>query len=214
MELLRVSLLKFAIGRRPVFDLESWAVKPGEHWVIQDSSAVGISNFIALISGITIPQSGEIYLGGTALSSLSAERRDTLRSQFFSIVFRSIRLIGALTVEQNMKLSCYFSGKPWREDYAKHILDKLEIAPLRKKYASQLSVEEALFAAIARAMISRPKILVMDDPTRTLDDATTKNLIKQLMEIAEEAGSAMIVATSDHRMTSAISNRLTLNGMP
>jgi putative ABC transport system ATP-binding protein len=148
-----------------------------------------------------------------AKSGAKSRQLDDLRRRRIGVVFQSLRLVSALTVRRNLHLAQKLATGTSAADQIDALLDRLDIrhradAPLRELSQGQLQR-----AAIARALIGRPDLLVADEPISALDDANAASTIDLLLETAEAHGTSLIVATHDRRIMDRIGHRLVLNDL-
>jgi putative ABC transport system ATP-binding protein len=205
-----VNALGYSIGSTEIISNLSFSQSSGQHLLLLGPSGVGKTSLINLITGFASPSSGSIMVGGKTISALSGARRDALRRRTIGVVFQTLRLISALSVCENLKLA------------QKLALDRTDMADVdalieavgigHRKYARprQLSQGEAQRAAIARALVSRPKLIIADEPTSALDDDNADNIAQLLLHKAEEFGSTLLIATHDVRLKAHIPNAIML----
>jgi putative ABC transport system ATP-binding protein len=210
--MIEITNLSHRFDKRPVLDVPSWSVSKGQAALVLGQSGSGKSTLLHCLTGLLTPTSGTIEVAGTRLSSLSPALMDRFRGRTFGIVFQSIRLISSLTVMQNLALARSLAGKSADLALAQTLLDQLGIAKLANAKPRTLSIGEAQRAAIARAAVSEPAVLVADEPTSALDDANAAAVAQLLKKTAQSIGATIIVATHDHRLVSLFDQRLDLGG--
>ena len=127
-----------------------------------------------------------------------ASARDSLRRTHVGIVFQTLRLVSALTVSGNLELAARLSGKP--ADGIGQLLETLGIGHRSRASPRELSQGEAQRAAIARAIVSRPLLLLADEPTSALDDRNADMVARLLLDSAAAHGSTLVIATHDTRL--------------
>lgn len=177
-------------------------------------SGSGKTTLIYLICGLLSPQSGLVRVAGQDLSSLSQARRDDVRRANVGVVFQTLRLVSALSVRANLLLAQKLAGKPRNASDVDALLKRLGIAHRAHAKSAALSQGEAQRAAIARAVIARPALLIADEPTSALDDENTARVAELLKETAEAQGSALLIATHDARLRSQFPRIVELAGAP
>jgi putative ABC transport system ATP-binding protein len=178
----------------------SFAIEAGEAALILGPSGSGKSTLVNLVAGLLTPQGGTIRLAGEAAEALSPAGRDDLRRRTTGIVFQSLRLVSAISVAANLALARRLAGKPGDPARVLAPLDRLGIAHLSDKLPRTLSQGEAQRAALARALVTEPKLLIADEPTSALDDASAEAAAGLLEEAAREAGAGLLVVTHDTRL--------------
>ncbi|MDP3550396.1 MAG: ATP-binding cassette domain-containing protein [Novosphingobium sp.] len=210
MASLDVNGLSHAFGSEAVLKDITFRIDQGAHMLLLGPSGSGKSTLINLITGILPCQSGTIHVAGEAMSGARGRQRDDLRRRRIGVVFQSLRLVSALTVRRNLHLAQRLATGTSVPEQIDALLDRLGIrhradAPLR-----QLSQGQLQRAAIARALIGRPALLVADEPTSALDDANAADTIDLLLETAQAQGTSLLVATHDRRIMDRIGHRLIL----
>lgn len=201
MQLTATDLGKTYEGR-PVLSGVSFTLAPGERVLILGPSGSGKSTLLNLLSGLQRADSGRVTLGDAPIS-------DAVRQRHFGIVFQSLRLISALSLRANLVLAQKL--QTGRSDSApiEALLERLGIAHRAHARPHELSQGEAQRAAIARALVVRPAILIADEPTSALDAANAAAVAALLHALAEEAGATLLVATHDDRLRPHFNRTLT-----
>lgn len=192
--------LEYTIGGRQLLSKLSLSLAAGEHLLILGPSGTGKTSLINLVTGLATPQSGYVRIAGEPMSDLSGAQRDDLRRRNIGVVFQSLRLVSALSVRANLKLAQKLSGQSSDDDAISMLIEAVGIAHRADAKPRHLSQGEAQRAAIARALISKPKLLVADEPTSALDDANAKKIGRLLLDKADECGSTLLIATHDARL--------------
>jgi putative ABC transport system ATP-binding protein len=211
MELAARDLGKAFGGRRVLSDI-TFAVAPGERVLVLGPSGSGKSTLLNLLCGLARPDAGAVTIGGDTLASVQGPARgDALRRQHFGIVFQTLRLVSALNVRANLALAQKLQTGRIDAALIDITLDRLGIASRAEARPHQLSQGEAQRAAIARALVVRPAILVADEPTSALDHANTQIVAELLFALAEEASASLIIATHDDRLRPHFARTLTLS---
>jgi putative ABC transport system ATP-binding protein len=187
-------------GERSVLTDFDFALDDGGQALLIGPSGAGKTTLIYLICGLLSPQSGTVRIAGQDLSSLSQARRDDVRRANIGVVFQTLRLVSALSVRANLLLAQRLAGKPRNVGDVDALLKRLGIAHRAHAKPTALSQGEAQRAAIARAVIAKPALLIADEPTSALDDENTARVAELLKETAEAQGSALLIATHDARL--------------
>jgi putative ABC transport system ATP-binding protein len=209
--LLELREVSKAYGTQAVLRDLSFRMTSGEHLLLVGPSGSGKSTLINLIAGLLTPRSGEIFIEGERMTGLGNAARDDLRRRRIGIVFQTMRLVSALSVRKNLRLAQRFSHGQIDDSAIDVLLERLGIAHRANARPRQLSQGEAQRAAIARALVGRPGLLIADEPTSALDDANTERIACLLLETAETQGSTLLIATHDQRLRQFIANSLTLS---
>lgn len=209
-----VDALSHAYGGRTVLRLPAWSVDRGGAALVLGQSGSGKTTLLHCLTGLLTPEAGQIRIDGTAITSLAPAERDRFRGATFGIVFQTLRLVSSLSVRQNLALARHLAGKPPDALLATSLLERLGIAHLAGAKPRALSTGEAQRAAIARAAVAQPAVLVADEPTSALDDHNAAAVALLLKDIAADVGSTIIVATHDTRIRPLFDQRLDLDQGP
>jgi putative ABC transport system ATP-binding protein len=166
-------------------------------------SGSGKTTLLTLMAGLVAPSSGAVAIGGERLDMLSIAAVQRLRARSIGVVFQSFNLIDALTALENVALVLRFAGVGRREALRRGrvILSEIGIGHLSAQPTGQLSQGEKQRVAIARAIANRPRLLLADEPTASLDSSNGLEIIEILHRYSREAGASVIVATHDERLT-------------
>jgi len=195
----------------PVLSGVSFRLDPGERMLLLGPSGSGKSTLLNCLCGLQRPDAGTVMLGEDVLaSSASMAGADSLRCRYFGIVFQTLRLVSALTVRANLALAQKLQTGASDAALIDRTLDRLGIAHRADARPHALSQGEAQRAAIARALVVRPAILVADEPTSALDQANAETVARLLVELADESGASLIIATHDERLRPHFPRTLTL----
>lgn len=172
----------------------------GKKTLILGPSGCGKTTLLSVLAGLLPPASGAVTLDGHDLYKLPARERDRLRGRHFGFIFQTLHLLPSLTLRQNVALAADIARKP---DPARidTLLDNLDLSAKAHRRPDALSQGEQQRAAIARAVLNRPAVIIADEPTSALDDANTAAAMDLLCAQAAETGAALLVATHDSRIT-------------
>lgn len=177
------------------------AISRGEHTLLLGPSGSGKSTFLNLLTGLHVPTSGTIIIDDTNLATLTNAERDRFRGRRTGLVMQRLHLIGALTIAQNLQLARSLVGNSVDTNHTLQLLDALGIADKRDQYPRQLSQGEAQRAAIARALVNDPALIVADEPTSALDDTNCAAAVALLKAQAERCSATLLIATHDARLS-------------
>lgn len=187
-----------------------WRLERGAHALLLGPSGSGKTTFINIVTGLLTPSEGRLDIAGQAMSALPPAARDALRRQTIGLVFQTLRLIPALSVRANLALAQQLAlGTVDRAEIAR-MIDRVGLSHRADARPRQLSQGEGQRAAIARALITRPRLVVADEPTSALDDANAARMIDLMFEVADATGATLLVATHDGRIAPRFANRLDL----
>ncbi len=178
----------------------SLAVAAGESIAIVGPSGAGKSTLLALLAGLDVPSSGEVWLAGSNLGALDEDARARLRAQRVGFVFQSFHLVPSLTAIENVMLPLELAG---RRDAGRAARDMLARVGLRERlyhYPRQLSGGEQQRVALARASVGRPAVLFADEPTGNLDTATGARIAQLLFELNTGSQTTLVLVTHDRAL--------------
>ncbi|MEY2422231.1 MAG: putative transport system ATP-binding protein [Acidimicrobiaceae bacterium] len=174
-------------------------VHRGEIVAIVGRSGSGKSTLLHLAGGLAAPDEGEVWLDGQSLSSMSARGRAIARRQRVGFVFQAFHLLPGLDVIENVAMPLLLNGESRNraKDRARPILDAVGLSARADHLPSELSGGELQRAAIARALVADPTLVLADEPTGNLDSTTAAEIIDLLVSRVRGAGVAMMLVTHD-----------------
>ena len=202
--------LRAGYGAKVVLSLDRFSVQSGQHTLVLGPSGCGKTTLLNIVAGIASPMSGDVVVDGTRLGELSAVERDRFRSRHIGFVLQRLHLISALSVFDNLALVQRLAGMPVDSARIDGILRQLGIAAFKNASPKTLSQGEAQRAAIARAVVHRPPLILADEPTAALDDENCEAAIDLLFTQAAEHGATLLVATHDARIKARFNQILEL----
>lgn len=173
-------------------------MEAGDFCVIMGASGCGKSTLMSILCGIEPAEEGMCKVNGLELKKLTDRELAAFRSTQIGIVFQSFFLDEARTMEENVEMPMGYSDvkKKQRREQAQKVLEEFHLAELAKKRSSQVSGGEQQRAAISRAVVNHPKLLIADEPTGNLDEENTKNVMELLTRLNEN-GMGIILVTHD-----------------
>lgn len=188
----------------------SLEVARGESLAIEGPSGAGKSTLLHLIGGLDKPSEGKVYLEDEDIYSFSDSRISQLRNEKVGFVFQFYYLIPELTILENVALPLLIRGEYRRKalHLAKDVLDFLKLEERVSHYPNQVSGGEQQRAAIARAIITNPMLLLCDEPTGNLDSQMGQEVLKLLQNINEERTATVIIVTHDKDVASWMQRRI------
>ena len=184
----------------------------GEYISITGESGVGKSTLLNLIAGLEVPDTGTVELDGASVTALDDTGRTLLRRDRIGFVFQAFHLLPHLTVAQNVALPLSLAGTA-RQQVAARVGDLLAavgLADAAGSYPRELSGGEMQRAAIARALVHRPQLLLADEPTGNLDSETARSILALMREQVKQAGGAGILVTHSAAAAATADRVLTL----
>lgn len=172
------------------------SVSEGSSIAIMGPSGSGKSTLLNMISGLDIPNEGEITVWNTTVSSLSEDERTLRRSKHIAFIFQSFHLIPNLTIKDNIDLVIDIA-KIERRFSTAEILTKVGLSGYENRYPHQLSGGEQQRVAVARAFVGKLPILLADEPTWNLDHKNAYLVMDLMMSLHQESGTTVIIITHD-----------------
>ncbi|MDF2420548.1 ABC transporter ATP-binding protein [Trueperella pyogenes] len=179
-------------------------IDAGELVAIMGPSGSGKSTLLHVLSGILVPDDGEVRLGTTSITSLGDAARSRLRRERFGFVFQDGQLVPELTARENVALPLFAAGFKRGDGLrrAAEWLHRLGVSEQAKKRPGEMSGGQAQRVAIARAMVSDPAVIFADEPTGALDQATGHEVMQLLSTTARMNGTTLVVVTHDLKVAS------------
>jgi putative ABC transport system ATP-binding protein len=174
------------------------------HIVLLGPSGSGKSTLIALASGLLEPQRGELRVAGTDLVALTPAQRDAWRGANLGVVPQRLHLSASLSVRRNLAMPYVSVGLPIDDERIDRVMQDLGIVGLGARRPHQLSMGQCQRVAVARALVRRPRLLLVDEPTANLDDESARAVIDGLAEAVGLAGAGLLIATHDARVLAAM----------
>jgi len=174
----------------------SLVINRAEFVAIMGKSGSGKSTLLSILAGLDVADSGCVNLDGIDLTLLSEDELALKRQTDISFVFQSFHLIPTLTVAENIGFPLKLSGK-FLQDRVDDLLQKVALTQRSGSFPHQLSGGEKQRTAIARALITQPKILFADEPTGNLDEKNAKSIMQLLINLQAEFNTALVVVTHD-----------------
>ncbi|MGX7730329.1 ABC transporter ATP-binding protein [Rhodococcus sp. 2H158] len=190
--------LRFGDGDNTVVALDdvNLHVAAGELVAIVGPSGAGKSSLLAVAGGLTRPTTGVVTLAGIDVSALPDRALTRLRRERVGFVFQSGNLVPALTARDQLRLVPKITGRPGRDP--DELLGAVGMSPRADRRPGQLSGGERQRVGIARALVSRPALLLVDEPTAALDRTRSHEVVELLARETHDAGVAGIMVTHDH----------------
>jgi putative ABC transport system ATP-binding protein len=176
------------------------AVTSGEAVAVVGASGSGKSTLLAILAGLDTPTSGAVELEGRDLFSLDEDARAELRGRAVGFVFQSFQLLPSLTALENVMLPLELANDGEADARAKEILVRVGLGERLHHYPKHLSGGEQQRVALARAFVVRPKLLLADEPTGSLDADSGAEVIRLLFEMNREYGTTLVMVTHDESL--------------
>ena len=190
----------------------SLKILPGEIVAITGPSGCGKSTLLHILGALDIPTSGQAYLEGHPLHSLDDDKLTAIRRLKIGFIFQFFHLLPTLTVEENVLLPLLLAGRvtPAARTRARELLSSVQLADRAHHRPHQLSGGQLQRAAVARALIHRPSVILADEPTGNLDSATSSIVIQLLTQLARHEKTTVVLVTHSELIATAADRRIAL----
>jgi len=200
-------------ARQVVFERLTFSVGKGETVALLGASGSGKTTLLNLISGIDSPDSGRVSLQGVDVHALAEPGRTLLRREHIGFVFQFFNLIQTLTVAENIALPLELLGdnQHTARQRAASLMESVGLGGLQQRFPETLSGGEQQRAAIARALVHRPALLLADEPTGNLDEDSAGRIIELLTRLARQQGTTMLLVTHSTAVAQAADRVLRLH---
>lgn len=170
-------------------------VEQGEFVAVIGASGSGKSTLLNMIGGLDVPTFGQVCIGGREIGKMKPDDLTVFRRKNIGFIFQNYNLIPVLNVLENITLPIEMDGKKPDENFIKRILELLGLTEKVYKMPSQLSGGQQQRAAIARALASKPSIILADEPTGNLDSETSQEVLELLKETSEKFHQTIVMIT-------------------
>jgi putative ABC transport system ATP-binding protein len=195
-----------------ILDAVSFGIEAGSTAAIVGASGSGKTTLLGLMAGLDLPTSGDVVIDGQSLAALDEDARAALRQRLLGFVFQSFQLLPALTALENVMLPLELAGRADASARAREWLARVGLAARTTHYPRQLSGGEQQRVAIARAFAGEPQVLLADEPTGNLDQATGIEVANLMFELNREHATTLVLVTHDTGLATRCARRLILAG--
>lgn len=200
--LLAATDLRKAYGPTAALDGAEFSIHPGEVVAVMGPSGSGKSTLLHCLAGIVPPDSGSITYAGRELTAMNDGQRSALRRSEFGFVFQFGQLVPELTCVENAALPLRLAGvkRKEAESTALHWMERLQVEDLGAKRPGEVSGGQGQRVAVARALVTRPRVIFADEPTGALDSLNGELVMQLLTEAARSANAAVVLVTHETRV--------------
>lgn len=191
-----------------VLDIALWQVQESELVAISGPSGSGKSTLLNVVAGLLTATRGRVTVCGRELSQLGESERDRFRAANVAYIFQTFNLLQGYTTLENVLLGAAFSQPRITRIQAQSLLDEVGLARRANHYPSQLSIGEQQRVAIARALAKRPRLILADEPTGSLDPRHAGEVVRLLREACAEHKCALVVVSHETSVVEAFPRRV------
>mgnify|MGYP005795294939 CR=1 FL=1 len=182
----------------------SFSMEKGEFSAVLGESGSGKSTLLNCIGGLEIPTSGRVLLDGVDLFSMKENSRTIFRRQNIGFIFQSFQLISELNVEQNIQFPILLDHRKPDRDQVEEILEVLGLTERKHHLPGQLSGGQQQRVAIGRALITRPMLILADEPTGNLDSKNSRDVMELLTKASRHYQQSILMITHNEHLTSYV----------
>lgn len=215
MEILKVENLCKRYGEKDTevvaLDNVSFTVEKGEFVAIIGASGSGKSTLLHLIGGVDRPTSGKVFIDGTDIYELNADKLAIFRRRQIGLIYQFYNLIPILNVVENITLPCRLDGKEVKEERLEELLEILNLKNRKEHLPNQLSGGQQQRVSIGRAIVNYPAIVLADEPTGNLDSKASREIIDLLKMSNQKYNQTVIVITHDENIALEADRILTID---
>ncbi|WP_030184293.1 ABC transporter ATP-binding protein [Streptomyces sp. NRRL S-813] len=200
--LLAADGLRKTYGPTTALDGAEFSIHPGEVVAVMGPSGSGKSTLLHCLAGIVTPDSGSITYDGRELTTMSDAERSALRRSEFGFVFQFGQLVPELTCVENVALPLRLNGTARKEAERAALawMERLEVDDLARKRPGEVSGGQGQRVAVARALVTNPRLLFADEPTGALDSLNGERVMELLTDAARSANAAVVLVTHEARV--------------
>ncbi|SEC52517.1 ABC transporter ATP-binding protein [Streptomyces melanosporofaciens] len=200
--LLIAASLNKTYGHTPALDGADFSIHPGEVVAVMGPSGSGKSTLLHCLAGIVRPDSGTVHYNGRELTAMSDTERSGLRRGEFGFVFQFGQLVPELSCVENVALPLRLNGTKRKEAEARAAswMERLEVADVAHKRPGEVSGGQGQRVAVARSLVTSPRVLFADEPTGALDSLNGERVMELLTEAARESRTAVVLVTHEARV--------------
>lgn len=204
--------LGLSYGQTPALRGADLEIGLGQSVALMGPSGSGKSTLLHCVAGILVPDAGTLQVLGTDVASMGESSRARFRLEHLGLIFQLGELVSELTLEENVMLPLQLLGRSRQEARTEsaEMLDRLGVAEVARRRAGEVSGGQAQRGAVARALAPRPRLVLADEPTGSLDTVAADAVMAALVETSRDLGSTLMVVTHDHRVAAYLDRHVTI----
>lgn len=184
-------------------------LQAGETLALLGESGSGKSTLLHVIGGLDKPDAGSIQIDGTPIAKMSDGELAKLRRERIGIVFQQFNLVPSLTADDNIAFQARVAGR-YDAAWTAELINRLGLSGLERRYPEQLSGGQQQRVAIGRAMAVKPQLLIADEPTGNLDEATGDEVLTLVLDLVKRTGCGFLMVTHSTRLAARLDRQVTL----
>lgn len=196
-------------GNLQVLSSVDFTLAQGKSFALMGESGSGKSTLLHLIAGLETPDQGQVFLANQELTRASGTAQAKLRREQLGLIFQQFNLIPSLKVKDNLAFQARLAGR-YDAAWQAEISHRLGLQELMQRYPEQLSGGQQQRVAVGRALAHRPQVVLADEPTGSLDEATSDQVMALLQELVTLSGSSLLMVTHSHRLATQLDQALQL----
>lgn len=193
-----------------IFHFPDIQLVSNENLLIHGESGIGKTTFLHLLAGLLTPDSGNIYINQKKFNKLKNSDLDKFRGSQIGLIFQKKHAIRSLNVIENLEARLLFCKQKINHTLIDELLSELSLLPYKKNKIQHLSEGQLQRLGIAMAIVHRPKIILADEPTASLDDNNAKNVMELLINQSKKNDANLVVITHDQRVKPFFEKTITL----
>lgn len=204
--MITLSGITYSYPNTKSINFKDLAIKSDEHWLVLGNSGSGKTTLLNILTGLLKPSAGTVNINQQNLYQLTGNNLDEWRVKNLGIVFQKSYLIPSLTVSENLLVAQKFAKLKEDKKRILEVLEQLQIIDKLNHYPKQLSVGQLQRVSIARAVLNKPKYIIADEPTSSLDDENAEAVLNLFINQAAVNHAGLIIATHDKRVKDCFQN--------
>ena len=209
--MIHVDRLRHVYDGVRVLDLPAFEVAQGGRALVLGRSGSGKTTLLHALAGLLRPTEGRVVVAEQDVGALAGDALDRWRGRTVGVVFQRLHLFETLTVRQNLLAAQYLAGLPQDRPRVDEVLGRLDVLGRAGAFPATLSQGQRQRVVIGRAVVNRPRVLLADEPTASLDDDRAAGVLDLLFREADAAGATLLVATHDARAKARFADALVLD---